>query len=51
MARLCVVFNCSRQVSYKMMERFFAGMAYCGAWGCLDEFNRIQIDVLSVIAQ
>lgn len=35
-ARLCVVFNCSKQISYKMMERFFAGMANCAAWGCLD---------------
>lgn len=49
-ARLCVVFNCSKQISYKMMERFFAGMANCGAWGCLDEFNRIEVDVMSVIA-
>ena len=50
LGRFCIVFNCSDQITAKMMEKQFAGLAYCGAWICLDEFNRIYIEVLSVIA-
>lgn len=32
------------------MGSIFSGLVQAGAWGCLDEFNRVNIEVLSVVS-
>ncbi|TPX45912.1 hypothetical protein SeLEV6574_g03556 [Synchytrium endobioticum] len=51
LGRQVLVFNCDEGLDYKSMGRIFVGIVKCGAWGCFDEFNRLEESVLSAVSQ
>lgn len=48
--RQVLVFNCDEGLDYKSIARLFTGLVKCGAWGCFDEFNRLEEQVLSAVS-
>uniref|UniRef100_A0A182QV28 Cytoplasmic dynein 2 heavy chain 1 n=1 Tax=Anopheles farauti TaxID=69004 RepID=A0A182QV28_9DIPT len=50
LGRLVLVFNCDENIDTAAMALILSGLARCGAWGCFDEFNRLQEATLSSIS-
>ena len=51
LGRFVIVFNCDSSFDYTAMSRIFAGLCQVGAWGCFDEFNRLEERILSAVSQ
>ncbi|CAK9809936.1 Cytoplasmic dynein 2 heavy chain 1 [Anthophora quadrimaculata] len=50
LGRLVLVFNCDEGMDTGSMRRILGGLAQAGAWGCFDEFNRLEEETLSAVA-
>ncbi|XP_017764042.1 PREDICTED: cytoplasmic dynein 2 heavy chain 1 [Eufriesea mexicana] len=50
LGRLVLVFNCDEGMDAGSMLRILGGLAQAGAWGCFDEFNRLEEETLSAVA-
>lgn len=51
LGRPVLVFNCDSQFDLRAMRRLLIGLGRVGAWGCFDEFNRLDEHVLSSVSQ
>lgn len=50
LGRLVLVFNCDDTFDYQSIGRILLGICKLGCWGCFDEFNRLDINILSAIS-
>lgn len=50
LGRMVVVFNCDDSFDYQVISRLLVGITQIGAWGCFDEFNRLDEKVLSAVS-
>lgn len=46
-----VVFNCAEDLNNRAIGKFLKGQVQSGCWICFDDFNRINVQVLSVVGQ
>jgi dynein heavy chain 1 len=51
LGRFVLVFCCDESFDFQAMGRIFVGLCQVGAWGCFDEFNRLEERILSAVSQ
>ncbi|XP_076274081.1 dynein cytoplasmic heavy chain beethoven isoform X2 [Rhynchophorus ferrugineus] len=50
LGRQVLVFNCDEGIDSSSMGRILTGLVKTGAWGCFDEFNRLDEATLSAVS-
>lgn len=50
LGRMVLVFNCDDTFDYQSMGRILLGISKVGCWGCFDEFNRLDPNILSAVS-
>jgi hypothetical protein len=49
--RFVLVFCCDEAFDFQAMGRIFLGLCQVGAWGCFDQFNRLEERILGAVSQ
>ncbi|SCU96260.1 LAFA_0G05292g1_1 [Lachancea sp. 'fantastica'] len=50
LGRMVLVFNCDDSFDFPSLGRLLLGIAQLGAWGCFDEFNRLNKSIMSAVS-
>ncbi|ODQ81979.1 hypothetical protein BABINDRAFT_160194 [Babjeviella inositovora NRRL Y-12698] len=50
LGKMVLVFCCDESFDFQAMSRIFVGICEVGVWGCFDEFNRLEENMLSAVS-
>ena len=50
MEKFLVIMNCDESFDFSGMGRLLSDLCQVGAWGCFDEFNRLEERILSSVS-
>lgn len=50
LGKFVLVFCCDESFDFQAIGRILAGICQVGAWGCFDEFNRLNEQILSAVS-
>lgn len=50
LGKMSLVFNCDESFDFQAIGRLLFGICSIGGWGCFDEFNRLNSNILSAVS-
>ncbi|KAH3679920.1 hypothetical protein WICMUC_000663, partial [Wickerhamomyces mucosus] len=50
LGKMMLVFNCDESFDFQAIGRLLLGISQIGGWGCFDEFNRLDQNILSAVS-